>query len=315
MATLVTGGAGFIGSWLVEALLDRGEEVHALDDFDDFYDPAAKRANLGKALASPRFRLHEADIRDLVACRRLFEAVRFSKVVHLAARAGVRPSVEDPVLYEQVNVLGTLQLLELSRLAGVERFVFASSSSVYGNNEKVPFSEDDPVDRPISPYAATKVAGELLCHTYHHLHGLSVVCLRFFNAHGPRQRPEMAIHSFVRQIEAGEEVTIFGDGSFARDLTYVSDVVEGVLAALDAPAGFEIVNLGSTRPILVREILAVVERKLGKKARVRHLSARPGDVERTWADISKAQRLLGYSPKVSLEEGIERFIRWFRENR
>ena len=312
MATLVTGGAGFIGSTVVDSLLDRDVEVHVFDDFNDFYNPQIKRRNIAIHEGKSSFHLHEADLLDRPRLEALFEEHKFDRVIHLAARAGVRPSVQDPLLYQRVNVEGTLHLLELARHHTVERFIFASSSSVYGNNESVPFSEDDRVDRPISPYAATKLAGESLCHTFHHLYGTPIVCLRFFTAYGPRQRPEMAIHAFTDRIEHGRSVPIFGDGSSARDYTFIQDVVSGVLAAYDSNLGFEIINLGSTHPIRLLDLVSLLEKTLDRPARIEHHPMQAGDVRATCADLTRAQELLGYEPRTTLEEGIESFVNWYR---
>ncbi|HKQ59909.1 MAG TPA: NAD-dependent epimerase/dehydratase family protein [Candidatus Polarisedimenticolaceae bacterium] len=309
---LVTGGAGFIGSHLAERLLERGRRVVVLDNFDPFYDPAIKRRNLGAVLDRDGYVLVEGDIRDAEAVERLFAAHSPEAVVHLAARAGVRPSIQDPAGYVSVNLDGTAQLLEACRRHGAGTFVFGSSSSVYGNNAKVPFAEDDPVDHPVSPYAATKKAGELLAHTYHHLFGLRVACLRFFTVYGPRQRPEMAIHRFARQLALGEEIEQFGDGRTTRDYTYISDIVEGILRALERCHGYHVWNLGGSRTISLAELVAKLAAGLGVTARVRQLPPQPGDVERTWADIGRAAVELDWSPQVDLERGLAAFLDWFR---
>jgi len=308
---LVTGGAGFIGSHLVAALLGGGREVVVLDDFDDFYDPAIKRRNVA-ALAGPGLRVVEGDIRDTALVDRLFSDERFHSVIHLAARAGVRPSIEQAALYTSVNLDGTTCLLEAARRHGVERFVFGSSSSVYGNNPKVPFAEDDPVDHPVSPYAATKKAGELLCYTHHHLHGLHVACLRFFTVYGPRQRPEMAIHKFTRLLWQGKDVEQYGDGTSARDYTYVSDIVDGILRAWERCRGYRVYNLGGSRTVTLSDLLAKIAERLEVPARVRAMPAQPGDVERTWADVSRARQELGWEPRVDLDSGLDLFVEWFR---
>ena len=308
---LVTGGAGFIGSHLVAALLGGGREVVVLDDFDDFYDPALKRRNVA-ALAGPGLRVVEGDIRDTALVDRVFSDERFHSVIHLAARAGVRPSIEQAALYTSVNLDGTTCLLEAARRHGVERFVFGSSSSVYGNNPKVPFAEDDPVDHPISPYAATKKAGELLCYTHHHLHGLHVACLRFFTVYGPRQRPEMAIHKFTRLLWQGREVEQYGDGTSARDYTFVSDIVDGILRAWERCRGYRVYNLGGSRTVTLSDLLAKIAERLEVPARVRAMPAQPGDVERTWADVSRARQELGWEPRVDLDSGLDLFVEWFR---
>ncbi len=310
---LVTGGAGFIGSHLAERLLDRGDGVVVLDNFDAFYDPAIKRRNVAAAAGHPAYELVEGDIRDDAALERLFAAQRFDAVVHLAARAGVRPSIAEPALYTSVNLDGTTRLLEACRRHGVTRFVFGSSSSVYGNNKKVPFSEDDPVDHPISPYAATKKAGEVLCHAHHHLFGIRVACLRFFTVYGPRQRPEMAIHKFARLLAEGAEIDQYGDGSSARDYTYVADIIDGILRALDRCAGYHVWNLGGSRTITLRELIEKIAAGLGVPLRVRVLEAQPGDVDRTWADVSRVRRELQWSPRIALDEGLALFLDWLNK--
>ncbi|MFQ5491512.1 MAG: NAD-dependent epimerase/dehydratase family protein [Phycisphaerae bacterium] len=308
---LVTGAAGFIGSHVCEALLGRGFEVIGLDCLDDFYDPGVKRANLRACGDHDGFSLVEGDIRDAAVVASVLQA-GVDVVVHLAARAGVRPSIENPLLYQDVNVCGTCVLLEAAKAAGVERFIFASSSSVYGNNRKVPFSESDRVDYPISPYAASKKAGELLCHAYHHLFEMSITCLRFFTVYGARQRPDLAIHKFTRLIEAGQAIPVFGDGSMKRDHTYIDDIVAGVMAAVERCAGYHIYNLGHSQPVGLSDLIAAIEEALGKKAMIQRLPPQPGDVETTYADVSLARRELGYEPSTSLASGLERFVSWFR---
>lgn len=316
---LVTGGAGFIGSHLCERLVSRGHHVVAIDNFDPFYDESIKRRNLAQLSSEPRFSLVEADIRDPEAVERGIRAVGIDAadaIVHLAARAGVRPSIEQPLLYSQVNVDGTVAMLEIARRLGARRFVFGSSSSVYGNNEKVPFSEDDAVEHPISPYAATKRAGELLCHTYHHLFGLSIVCLRFFTVYGPRQRPDLAIHKLTRLISEGRPIPVFGDGSTRRDYTYVDDILQGIEGALrvteDAAPRFEIVNLGESETTTLARLIELISGALGREPVIDRQPLQPGDVERTYADIDRARALLGYAPTTTVEEGIPRFVEWFR---
>jgi len=312
---LLTGGAGFIGSHLGERLLQRGDRVVAVDNFDPFYDPALKRDNVMPCLTNPRYRLVSADIRDAPAMEAILQEERFDAVVHLAARAGVRPSIAEPVLYADVNLRGTAVLLEACRRSGVKRFVFGSSSSVYGNQNKVPFSEDDPVANPVSPYAATKAAGELLCYAQHHIHGFDVTCLRFFTVYGPRQRPEMAIHKFAREILDGRPLPRFGDGSSERDYTYVDDIIEGVVRAMDRPAGFRIYNLGESRRVPLATLIALLEKEIGAPAKIQALPDQPGDVRTTWADIARARADLEYDPKVPIEEGIRRFVAWLSEKR
>ncbi|MFL6229013.1 MAG: GDP-mannose 4,6-dehydratase [Pyrinomonadaceae bacterium] len=312
---LVTGGAGFIGSHLVDRLLaEGGWRVTVVDHFNDFYDPALKRANLAAHARDERFRLCAADIRDRDALEPIFAEGRFDSIVHLAARAGVRPSLTEPLLYNETNVTGTLNLLELARAHRVPQFVFGSSSSVYGENAKVPFSEDDPVSHPISPYAATKAAGELLCYTYAHLYGVRCVCLRFFTVYGARQRPDLAIHKFARLISAGQPIPVFGDGTTRRDYTFVDDIIAGVRAAIGYDATmFEAINLGESRTVELRELIALLERELGREAIINRQPPQPGDVPQTFADIAKARRLLGYNPRTQIEEGIRRFVEWFNE--
>ncbi|GBE15753.1 UDP-glucose 4-epimerase [bacterium BMS3Abin14] len=308
---LVTGGAGFIGSHLCERLLELGCEVVCLDNFNDFYDPAIKRHNIAGLLANPGFSLHEGDIRDVTLVNTLFEGERPEAVAHLAAMAGVRPSIEEPVLYYDVNVTGTAVVLEAARKQGASNFIFGSSSSVYGSQEKTPFSEKDPVSRPISPYAASKAAGELLCHTCHHLFGMPITCLRFFTVYGPRQRPEMAIHLFAKLIRDGKAVTVYGDGHSRRDYTFVEDIIDGIVRSLERPHGYEIFNLGESRTVELLELIGLIEKGVGRKAILRMLPVQPGDVPVTFADIDHARSSLGYNPSTPIEEGIERFIEWF----
>ncbi len=312
MKALVTGAAGFIGSHLTERLLKDGWTVVGVDSFDTFYDPAIKRRNIAGCLSHPAFRLVEADIRDKTAMEQAVEPDT-GAIVHLAARAGVRPSIAEPALYTDVNINGTVALLEAARERGVPKFVFASSSSVYGNNKKVPFSESDNVDFPISPYAATKKAGELICHTYHHLHGLAINCLRFFTVYGPRQRPDLAIHKFARLIEDGKPIPVYGDGSMMRDFTYIDDIVNGIIAAMDRCTGYEVYNLGESQPIALSDLITEIERALGKNAIRQRLPLQPGDVDRTYADVAKAQTQLGYRPSTDIRTGLARFVAWFRQ--
>ncbi|MEO8432018.1 MAG: GDP-mannose 4,6-dehydratase [Acidobacteriota bacterium] len=312
MNVLVTGGAGFIGSHVADRLLARGDRAVVLDDFDDFYDPAVKRRNVAPHAGDSRYRLVEGDIRDRALVLRLFEEERFDAVVHLAARAGVRPSLANPALYEEVNGLGTLHLLEAAAAHGKPRFVFGSSSSVYGLGARIPFAEDDPADRPISPYAATKRAGELHVFTAHHLHGLDALCLRFFTVYGPRQRPEMAIARFIGAIERGDAIPVFGDGSSRRDYTYVDDIVDGVEAALKETRGFDIINLGGSRPVTLAALIAEIERATGRTARIDRRPDQPGDVPVTFADVRRARERLGFEAKVPLAEGIRRSVAWHR---
>jgi UDP-glucuronate 4-epimerase len=312
---LITGGAGFIGSHLAERLLAEQCRIVALDNFDSFYDPAIKRANTERASGDPSYRLVEGDIRDSDLLDRLFSEESFDAVIHLAARAGVRPSIEDPVLYSSINLDGTTRLLEACRRHGMKRFVFGSSSSVYGNNAKVPFSEEDPVDHPISPYAATKKAGEVLCHSYHHLFGLDIACLRFFTVYGPRQRPEMAIHKFASLMSQGRELEQYGDGGSARDYTYISDIIEGIVRALRRCEGYRIWNLGGSQTTTLKELVGKIAAGLALSPKVKQLPMQPGDVLRTWADISRAESELEWSPRVDIDAGLERFLQWFVEHR
>jgi UDP-glucuronate 4-epimerase len=315
---LLTGGAGFIGSHVAEHLLRHGVQLTIIDNLDEFYPPGWKKANLAEVKRAGDYELSVVDICDQKACREIFARVRPEAVIHLAARAGVRPSIEQPLLYERVNVHGTLNLLELCREFGITKFLFGSSSSVYGASSKAPFSEDQPDLRPISPYAATKLAGEMLCYTYAHLFSLQVICLRFFTVYGPRQRPDLAIHKFTALMEAGKPVPIFGDGSTGRDYTYIDDIVAGIMAALareiDVAHGpaFEIFNLGNSRPVKLTELVELLESVTGHKAIRNFKNAEPGDVPLTWADISKAAKLLGYRPEVRLKEGLSRFVSWYR---
>ena len=310
MRILVTGGAGFIGSHLAERLLADGHEVAILDDFNDFYDPQIKRANIASFLAHGP--VHQVDLRDAGAVRAVFRGSKFDAIAHLAARAGVRPSIAAPQLYFDTNVDGTLHLLEAARHTGVERFIFASSSSVYGVCKAVPFSEELHLTQTISPYAATKIAGEFLCSTYSHLYRLRVVALRFFTVYGARQRPDLAIHQFTRKIHAGEAIDQFGDGTTRRDYTYIDDIISGVVAALryDGPL-FDIFNLGESETIQLKELIRAIEEALGKSAKINQLPEQPGDVPLTCADISKAKRLLGYNPTTPLRIGLPKFIEWY----
>lgn len=313
MNFLVTGGAGFIGSHVCERLLHAGHSVWAFDDLNDFYDPQIKRGNLRdiQSLAKPFAFIH-GDITDAAAVEELFREVRFDQVIHLAARAGVRPSLEQPALYQRVNVEGTVNLLEAGRRHGVKKFTLASSSSVYGVNAKVPFAESDPIFSAISPYAASKLACEALGHVYHHLYGLDVVMLRFFTAYGPRQRPDLAIHKFTRLIHEGKPIPVFGDGSTARDYTYVSDIVDGVFACTQREFGYAVFNLGESQTVTLSRLIELIEAALGKKAVLDRQPLQPGDVPITYADIAKARAELGYQPRVPIVAGVPLFADWFR---
>lgn len=314
---LLTGGAGFIGSHVAEALLRAGASLAIVDKLDDFYSPAWKKANLESICKIAPFDFFEQDICSIDRMRETFSSVRPDTVIHLAARAGVRPSIEQPRLYEQVNIAGTVNLLELCKEFQVSRFIFGSSSSVYGESERAPFSETQYDLRPISPYAATKLAGESFCHTYAHLYKLPVIALRFFTVYGPRQRPDLAIHKFAARMEAGKPIPIFGDGETGRDYTYVEDIVAGIRGALrydfssTMGAPFEICNLGNSHPIKLSELVRMLENATGKKAIIQREPAQQGDVPLTWADISKAGKLLGYHPQTTLEEGLKKFVEWY----
>lgn len=314
MRVLVTGAAGFIGSHLVDRLLSRGDEVVGLDTFDDYYSPAVKRRNLRRASGHEAFRLVEDDVRKPAAWTSLPE---FDAVVHLAARPGVRPSIDQPLLCQQVNVDGTQRMLEHCRERGIRRVVFGSSSSVYGNTAEVPFREDARVNEPVSPYAASKVAGELLCHTYHHLFDLDVAVLRLFTVYGPRQRPDLAIHKFTRLMLAGEPIPRYGDGSTERDYTYIGDVVGGIEGAMDwlerERSSYAVVNLGSGRTIRLSRMIDLLGEVTGVEPEVEELPEQPGDVRRTYADIERARDLFGYEPQTPFREGLERFVDWYRE--
>ena len=312
---LITGGAGFIGSHLVDRLLSEGDwQVSVVDDFNDFYDPAIKRANVKRHENDQNYRLFEADIRDRAALQQIFQEQAFKCVVHLAARAGVRPSLAQPLLYAETNVNGTINLLELAREHDIKQFVFGSSSSVYGINAKVPFSEDDPIRQPISPYAATKAAGELICHTYTHLYGIRCICLRFFTVYGPRQRPDLAIHKFARLITEGKPIPVFGDGTTQRDYTFIDDIIAGVRAAIDySKTDYEVINLGESRTVQLRELILLLEKELRATAQIDRQPLQPGDVPQTFADITKARQILGYDPQTQIEDGIRNFVAWFRE--
>jgi UDP-glucuronate 4-epimerase len=307
---LVTGAAGFVGSTLVDRLLAEGREVTGLDSFDPFYPEAMKRRNLAGALRSPTFRLERGDIRDPAAVERAFAGARPQAVVHLAALAGVRPSLERPAAYADVNVTGTSVVLEAAVRHGGARVVFASSSSVYGERATGPFRETDPVERPVSPYAATKKAGELVAHTFHHAHGLPVLCARIFTAYGPRQRPDLAIRKFAERMRRGDPIPIYGDGSSLRDFTFVGDLVDGLVRAVDRDLGYAVLNFGAGRETALLDVVRLLEAELGVKARIEWLPAQIGDVPRTWSDSSAAREALGYDPRTSLEEGIAHFARW-----
>lgn len=324
---LVTGGAGFIGSHVCEALLNKRNRVISLDSLNDYYNPKFKKNNLKEIektrealnLESAYFLSVEEDIRNKAFLDEVFEEYKPDAVVHLAAYAGVRPSIQNPVLYTDVNINGTVNMLECMKKYGVKKHVFASSSSVYGNNKEVPFSEDDPVDHPISPYAATKKAGELICHTYHHLYDINTACLRFFTVYGPRQRPDLAIYKFTELMLTGKPIPFYGDGTTQRDYTYIDDIIDGILKALDwvdsSEKRYGVFNLGESNTITLAEMVQTIENALGVKANLQRLPAQPGDVERTFADITRSREIFGYNPHSVFSDGIEKFVDWFKKNR
>ncbi len=314
MRLLVTGGAGFIGSHVCEALLERGDKVVCIDNFNDYYDPKQKEKNIFEYLKNPNFKLYRKDICDFNSLKKIFEKENPQKIIHLAARAGVRASVKQPLLYYETNVKGTLNLLNLAKEYEIKNFVFGSSSSVYGSRSKGPFSEQDRVDNPISPYAATKKAGEELCHCYHHLYNLSIICLRLFTVYGPRGRPDMAVRKFTTLINNKKEIAVYGDGTSQRDYTYVADVVDGILKAADKNWKFEIINLGNNKPIKLNYLIKLIGQNLFKKAKIRREKMQPGDVLITYADIDKANNLLHWKPKTGIEEGIQKFTKWYKEH-
>lgn len=311
MNVLVTGGAGFIGSHVCEALLNDRHEVTCLDNFNDFYDPAIKHLNIQNCVLQPSFKLVIGDILDREGLDQLFKHNRFDMVIHLAAMAGVRPSIAAPLLYQKVNVEGTVNLLEVMRKFSVKKLIMASSSSVYGNNKKIPYAETDNVDCAISPYAATKKACEVLAYTYYHLFQIETFCLRFFTVYGPRQRPEMAIHYFTRMIDRGEPINVFGDGNTFRDYTYIDDIVYGILGCVRHLRGYEILNLGESETTSLIDLICYIEQALDKKAQINWMPLQAGDVEKTFADIQKAQWILGYKPQTKIQDGIKKFIEWY----
>jgi UDP-glucuronate 4-epimerase len=314
MNFLVTGGAGFIGSHVCERLLDLGHSVWALDDLNSFYDPAIKQQNIREIQSKGKsFEFVQGDLLDLDTVRELFGSTRFDQVIHLAARAGVRPSLQEPALYQRVNVEGTTHLLEIARANKVKKITIASSSSVYGINSKVPFSEDDPIFSAISPYAASKLACEALGHVYHHVYGMDVVMLRFFTVYGPRQRPDLAIHKFARLIHFGKPIPVFGDGTTARDYTYISDIVDGVMAVTKKEFGYQVFNLGESQTVRLTYLIEVIEKAMGRKAVIDRQPPQPGDVPITYANIGKARSLLGYTPGIKIDAGIPLFIEWFQK--
>lgn len=314
MNILVTGGAGFIGSSLTDRLLENNLKIFCLDNFNDFYNPLIKENNIRHNLENKNFNLIRGDILDKNKLDEIFSSNNIHMVIHLAAMAGVRPSIENPLLYEKVNIEGTINLLECMKIHNVKKMLFASSSSVYGGNKKVPFSETDGVDKPVSPYAATKKAGELLCYNYHHLYGIAIYCLRFFTVYGPRQRPEMAIHKFTRQIYSGQKITVFGDGSTSRDYTYIDDIVNGIINCIDRVNSYEIINLGNSNPTKLIELVKLIQNISGRKSGITKEEMKPGDVFTTFADIKKAKKIIAFKPETSIEDGLQKFISWYEEN-
>ncbi len=311
---LVTGGAGFIGSHLIQRLLAQGRKVTCLDNFCDYYDPAIKRKNISSFLKDKKFTLVEADIRDRDALKKLFGEYKFDKVIHLAAQPGVRMSLQNPDLYLDINVRGTLNILEVLKEFGVKSFIFGSSSSVYGATKVIPFSEDGELN-PISPYGVSKRTGELLCAAYHHLYKIPTVVFRFFTVYGPRQRPDMAIHKFIKHIDEGEKIILYGNGQSQRDYTYVEDIVDGIVSALDQDFDFETFNLGNSEPVSLQQLISTIESCLEKQAVIEYLPDQPGDPLVTCAGIEKSGRLLNYRPKVKIEEGIKHFVQWYKEEK
>ena len=312
MKILVTGGAGFIGSNICEALLKKGHFVICIDNFNSYYNPKIKKENIKNCLKNKRFKLYKKDVTNFKDLKEIFQKNKIDKIIHLAARAGVRASIKNPLLYEKVNVRGTLNLLEVAKDHNIKNFIFGSSSSVYGNNKKVPFSESDMVDNPISPYAATKKAGELICYVYSQIYGIPTTCLRFFTVYGPRGRPDMVPYKFTKLINEGKMIDVYGEGDTSRDYTYIDDIVNGVIRALNSNLKYEIINLGNSNTVKLKYFISLIEKELGKKAKIKKLPIQPGDVKRTYADISKAKKILGYKPKVKIEEGIKEFVKWYK---
>ncbi len=314
----ITGGAGFIGSTLSKKLIEQGNKVVTIDNFCDFYNPKIKEDNVKELLQNENFKLYRADIRDRQAIKEIFDENNIDIVMHLAAMAGVRPSIENPILYQEVNCMGTQNILEEMREHDVKNGVFASSSSVYGNCKEVPFREDMIVDYAISPYAATKKANEVMAHVYHKLFDMNIVMLRFFTVYGPKQRPDLAINKFTRLMLEDKEIPMFGDGTTSRDYTYIDDIVDGIIKACDYCMSnkkvYEILNLGNSSPTTLKEMINIIGEVLGRKPKIKQMPMQPGDVERTYADISKTKKLIGYQPKVTFKEGIENFVKWYKEN-
>jgi len=312
MKYLITGGAGFIGSHLVNRLLKKRKQVVVIDNFDSFYNPEIKKKNLEFYFNDEFFKFFELDIRKTEKLKNFFNEQNIDVIVHLAARPGVRPSLENPFIYEDINVKGTISLLECSREYGIKNFIFASSSSVYGVSNKVPFKETDPINKIISPYGISKRSGELYCYTYNHLYDIPIICLRLFTVYGPRQRPEMAIHKFMRLIEMDKRVSVYGDGSSRRDYTYIDDIIDGIESVLNRKNDFDIINFGNSAPVELNYLISLIEDALGKKAKIENKPEQPGDVPITYADISKAKKILGYNPQVTIEDGIKKMTQWYR---
>ena len=311
MSILITGVAGFIGSWTARELLKNGHNVVGIDNFNDYYNPEFKKSNI----KSLKIQLYKEDVRDYDKLKKIFQDSKIDSIVHLAAMVGVRPSIQNPFVYEEVNVKGTLNMLELAKQHNVKKFIFASSSSVYGNRDKVPFSENDAANSQISPYAATKKAGELMCYSYSHLYRIPTICLRFFTVYGPSGRPDMAPYKFVDSIARNKEIEMYGDGSTRRDYTYAADVVSGILKSLELDADYEIINIGCGNPVKLKDFIIAIEKNLGKKAKIVQKEMQPGDVKQTYADISKAKKILGYNPKTKIEEGLKIFCDWYMKER
>lgn len=312
MNVLVTGGAGFIGAHTIKALMDKSHQVICIDDFNDYYDPKLKQDRINNFLKDYQFPVYRCNICDLAKLKKVFAENQIDKICHLAARAGVRASIENPFIYEEVDIKGTLNLLELAKDFKIKDFVFASSSSVYGGNTKIPFSEKDAVDSPISVYAAAKKAGELLCYTYHHLYKFNCTCLRFFTVYGPWGRPDMALYKFTENISNGRPIDVYNYGRHQRDFTYIDDIIQGIIAALDNPFPYEIINLGNSHSVDLNHFISCIEKGLGKSAKKNMLTLQPGDVEKTYADIDKAERLLGFHPQTNIETGVTKFILWYK---
>jgi len=315
LSIAVTGGAGFIGSSLCERLINLNQDIICIDNFNNFYNPLIKENNIKNLINNKNFKLYKIDICDIKSLGKIFAENKIELVIHLAAMAGVRPSIVNPLIYEKVNIEGTLNILNCLKEYNIKKLIFASSSSVYGGNKKIPFSEDDKVDNPISPYAATKKAGELICYTYHHLYDISVYCFRFFTVYGPRQRPEMAIFKFTKKIFNGQEISIYGDGSSSRDYTYIDDIINGIINSIQNIKGYEIINLGNSHPTTLKELIKIIEEASGKYAKIKFEEMKPGDVFTTFADIKKAIKMINYNPQTSIYDGINKFISWFKQIR